>query len=149
MRVHFRPFVPRDALDIELQPSQLIEAGLNAGAMSIEAAHDLILNGVAWTAEQAGSGRILCCAGFYETFAGLQATAWARLCANLGASAHLAITRFAQARIAESPLRRIECMVADDGRAIRWAEAVGLVREATLECWGAASETVHVHRRII
>lgn len=149
MTVMFRRFFWFDALDIAVQPSQWVQAGIDARYMSEEQARDLGQRGPAWTAIGA-DGRVLCCAGITDVFAGRQGVAWAMLAADLGVAQHLAITRFAKARIAESPLIRIESMISDDptGRCAKWALVVGLELEATLACWGAASETVFLYRRI-
>jgi len=135
-------------LALQLQPSQLIEAGLDASGMSAEHAREIVERGVGWAAIR--GEEVLCCAGIVETFADRQGTAWAMLAGGLGACAHLAITRFARARIAESPLVRVESLISDDptGRCAKWARAVGMEHEATLAKWGAASETIHVYRRL-
>lgn len=145
--VTFSAFKGGDALAIALQPSQWIEAGIEASRLTPEGAAALEASGAAWTARDAGE-RILCCAGFAETFAGRQATAWAWLAADLGVRAHLAVTRFARARIAESPLRRIESLIADTAPCRKWASAVGLALNARLECWGADSGTVLLYARV-
>lgn len=149
MTVVFRPFHYADALSIAVQPSQWVQAGIDARCMSEEQARDLHARGAAWTAF-APDGRVLCCAGIAETFAGRQGTAWAMLATGLGIRQHLAITRFARERIAQSPLVRIESLIEADpaGRCAKWALAVGLTLEATLASWGAASETVFLYRRI-
>ena len=149
MSVVFRPFFWFDAVEIAVQPSQWVQAGIDARTMTEHEARDLAKRGAAWTAI-GEDGRILCCAGIAEMFVGRQGTAWAMLAADLGVAQHLAITRFARARIAASPLVRVESLISDDptGRCAKWAQAVGLELEATLACWGAASETVFLYRRI-
>lgn len=147
--IQFEPFRARDALAIQLQPSQWVEAGIEARGMSIEQARDL--EGNAWTAWRMGPGlnmRILCCAGFRELFPGRHAVAWALLARDLGPRALLAITRFARARIAESPLARIECLTRDGAAERGWAEAVGLRLRAELPGWGATSETLCLFDRV-
>lgn len=147
--VSFAAFRAGDAMAIALQPSQYIEAGIDMRALDAAGAADLEANGPAWTA-RAADGRILCCAGFREIFAGRQAVAWSMLAAELGVRQHLAITRFARARFAESPLLRIESMfeARPDGRCAKWAETVGMVREGLLHAWGPASVPVFVYARI-
>ncbi|WP_061780751.1 hypothetical protein [Sphingomonas sanguinis] len=149
MSVAFRRFFWFDAIDIAVQPSQWVQAGIDARYMSEEQARDLARRGPAWTAI-GDDGRLLCCAGITEIHAGRQGVAWAMLAADLGVAQHLAITRFAKAQIAASPLIRVESLISDDptGRCVKWASAVGLEHEATLACWGAASETVYLYRRI-
>lgn len=147
--IQFEPFRARDALNIQLQHSQWVEAGIEARGMTIEQARDL--EGSAWTAWRMGPGlnmRILCCAGFRELFPGRHAIAWALLAAGIGPRALLTVTRFARARIAESPLVRIECLTRDGRAERRWAEAVGLAFRAALPGWGAASETICVFDRV-
>ena len=116
-----------DALDLALQPSQWIEAGIECRALDPDQAAAMEASGPAWTA-RARDGRVLCCAGIgtmYFDAGGRPAhgVAWAMLSSRIGA-AHVAITRFARRAIAESPFRRIEAIVqADDGgEACRWAE---------------------------
>lgn len=149
MNVRIRLFAPDDAFALVLQPSQLVEAGIASKAMTREDADALCRRGEAWTAF-ADDGRVLACYGIAEIFPGRQGTAWAMLAEGLGVAAHLPITRFARGRVARSRLARVECLVADDaaGRGAKWARAVGMPREATLACWGAASETIHVHARV-
>lgn len=135
--VSFRAFEPGDFLRLQVQPSQSM--GLDAGLLDLDDARDLAAHGQAWTAID-GDGRLLCCAGFREIYAGRHAIAWALLAEGLGA-AHLAITRFARARIAESPLVRIEAVVrANVPAEPAWARVVGLGLEARLAAWGATSE---------
>jgi len=149
MSVRFADFRAADALTIELQPSQIIEAGIDCSRMSESQARALEGQGDAWTAFD-GDGRVLCCAGIAEVFKGRQGVAWAMLAADIGAAAHLAITRFAKDQIARSPLIRIETLVAADarGRGAKWARACGLRLNAIVECWGAASETMMLFERI-
>lgn len=144
-----RLFRPADAMAIVLQPSQLIEAGIASRDMTPDEAQSLIDRGEAWTVEGA-DGRVLACYGIAETFPGRQGTAWAMLSADMGIAAHARMTRFARLRVATSQLARVECLIADDptGRSAKWATACGMVREATLRCWGGASETIHVHARV-
>lgn len=145
MSLVFRPYDPAHALALRLQPSQAIEAGQAFAGLTAEGATLLGEQGAAWSALD--GDRVVCCAGLAESFPGRQATAWAMLAAGIG-PLHLALTRFAAARIAESPLRRIEAVVADDARCTLWATLCGLRREATLACWGGASETVHIFARV-
>lgn len=147
MNVAFATFRAADAVAIRVQPSQWVQAGIDMRELDPAQARDLEEQSIAWTA-RAADGRILCCAGFIETLAGVRANAWAMLAAGLGVRQHLAITRYARARIAESMLPRIECLTNDDGRCIKWAVAVGLQFRARLECWGANAEDVLLFDRI-
>lgn len=174
--VTIRPMVAADALAIQRQPSQRIQLGLDR-AMTIEEAEALVAQGEAWTA--AREGVVLACLGLRETFqredgSGAQGVAWAILSADLGISAHLAVTRHARARIAASGLRRIEAIVAAkldaepiladypdldpgellavmlnaDNAEMAWARLVGLKPAAVLRAFGAASQTHILFERI-
>jgi len=146
--VRFLPLAPGHVMAIQLQAAQVVEAGITTDDVTYEHARELAEQGSAWAALR--GDEVICCAGIRETFAGRQGLAWAMLTDGLGVAAHLAVTRFARARIAECPLVRVECLIADDpaNRGGKWADAVGMPREATLRKWGAASETIHVHARI-
>lgn len=138
--VTFRPMLAGDVVQLVLQPSQHICLGVTRAVHSIEDGEELVAGGPAWTAT-GGDGRVLCCAGFTELWpaterTGGHAVAWALLAAGLGA-AHVAITRFARERIAESPYSRIEAIVrADVSAEPAWARQVGLRRRALLRKWG-------------
>jgi len=144
--VSFRPFVARDALDLVIQHSQRIELGLDRSDMSIEEARGIEACGNAWSAV-ARDGRILGCAGFRETYPGVQAVAWAALAQDLGA-AHLAITREAMRRVAAAPYRRIEMLVEKSRKPMLWALRLGFSLGHVLRNFGAASETVILFERI-
>lgn len=62
MSVTFRPFRAQDALDLVLQPSQWIEAGIECRAMDAHQAADMEAAGPAWSAI-GNDGRVLVCAG--------------------------------------------------------------------------------------
>lgn len=136
--VSFRPFLPEDALAIRLQASQMIELGIERAVQSIEEARAIAASGPAWTAI-GRDGRILVCAGFGETFAGVQAVAWALLAEDLG-PAHLAITREAMRQIAAAPYRRIELIAAASRKPCLWALRLGFAPAHVLQNYGAASE---------
>lgn len=167
-----RPMVADDAGRIERQPSQRMALGIEAGVeVTTEIAADLIAGGEAWSVER--GGRVVACLGLRETFPGVQGVAWAILAEGIGA-AHLVTTRHARARIAASPLRRIEavCRAGVDAEAIltafpdldptqlleavlsvpspetRWAAAAGLIPVHVLRKFGAASETHVLFERI-
>ncbi|NYT42325.1 hypothetical protein HZY97_16250 [Sphingomonas sp. R-74633] len=151
MSVAFFPFSARDAMRIRLQESQRVEMGIDSTAgLTMAQALDLE-QGAAWTARevrQGAVGRILCCAGFREIFTGRQGLAWAMLADGLSATQLLSVTRFARARIAASPLRRIECLTADRAPERQWAELVGMRFNTLLHAYGAASETVCLYERV-
>ena len=145
--VRFRPFEPGDVVAIDLQPSQRTSTEQLALPMSLEYGEQIAASGPAWTALDA-DGRILCCAGIGTVFPG-HGVAWALLSANVGA-AHVSITRFARALIAQCEYRRIEALVdAANDRACRWAELVGLVPSPhPLRNWGPACDTRILFERI-
>lgn len=140
-----------DLMEIQRQPSQLVQLGIER-AMTIEEAEAIAEgDGEAWTARAGhvgAGGRIVACLGLRETFPGRQAVAWAVLAEDVGA-AHLAITRFARARIRESRLPRIEAIVRESVPAEgAWAQLVGLAPAHVLRCFGAMSETHILCERI-
>jgi hypothetical protein len=138
--VRFRDMLAGDVVQLALQPSQHVMLGMTRPVRDMEDGRAMVAAGPAWTAV-GGDGRILCCAGFWELWpagekSGGHAVAWALLASGIGA-AHLAITRFARRRIAESGYSRIEAVVRADVKAERgWAAAVGLSLGATMRAWG-------------
>ncbi|TCP35915.1 hypothetical protein [Sphingomonas sp. BK235] len=123
MSVAIAPLGPEDALRIQRQRSQRIQLGLARDLSAAEAADLAASPGEAWAA-RGRDGRLVACLGLRETFPGRQAVAWAILAEGIGA-AHLAVTRFARARIAASPLARIEALVRERVAAERrWARLV-------------------------
>lgn len=150
MNVSIEPMIAAEALAIQRQASQRVQLGIER-EMSFEEACGLADGpGEAWTVRvpDGDSWRIVACLGLRETFPGAQAVAWAILAEGLG-HAHLAITRFARRRIAESPLPRIEAIVrADVAAEVAWASLVGLKPAHVLRCFGAKSETHILCERI-
>jgi hypothetical protein len=150
--VTFRAMIAEDVVELALQPSQHVCLGVTRAVHSIEDGEELVEGGPAWTAV-ARDGRILCCAGFRILWAANEATgghgvAWALLAADLG-PAQVAITRFARARIAESPLDRIEAIVrAGVVAEPQWARLVGLRRRALLRKWGPEGKTHLLFERV-
>lgn len=134
---------PADALAIQRQPSQRVQLGIERD-MTPEEAESLADGGEAWTGWH--NDRIVACIGLRETFPGRQAVAWAILSEGLG-GAHLAVTRFARARIEASPLRRIEAITRTEAEHI-WATMVGLRAAHVLRAFGAASEDHILFERI-
>lgn len=127
-----------DMLVIQRQASQLVQLGIERDMTMDEAEAIADGDGEAWTARY--HGRIVACLGLRETFPGRQAVAWAVLAENIG-PAHLAITRFARARIAASPLARIEAIVRQAVPAEgAWAQLVGIRPVHVMRAFGAASE---------
>lgn len=149
MSVDFAPMRADDALTIQRQASQLVQLGLER-QMSREEAEALAAD-EAWTASTA-DGRIVACIGLKETFPGVQAVAWAIFAEGIG-GAHLAITRFARARIVARSrpdgLARIEAIVrASVPAECAWARLVGLTPAHLLRKFGAASEDHVLYERI-
>ncbi|MBY0301243.1 hypothetical protein [Sphingomonas ginsenosidimutans] len=138
MTVDIRPMHADDALEIQRQPSQRIQLGMDREMTREEAEALADGPGEAWCARV--DGRIVALTGLRETFPGVQAVAWAILSTGIGA-AHLAVTRHARRRIADSAYRRIEAIVRVDVPAeVAWAKLVGLAPAHVLHCFGAASE---------
>lgn len=145
--VTFRPMEPEDLPRLKLQPSQHWDMGLYRTVHDAEDARGLIAAGPAWTGV-ARDGRILGCAGFGELWPNAHAVAWAMLAEGLG-PAHLAITRFVRARLADAPYRRIEAIVRAGHEApCQWARLVGMEAVAVLRRWGPADETHLLFERI-
>jgi hypothetical protein len=147
-----RPFLAGDVVQLVLQPSQHRFLGVTRPVHSIEDGAELAAGGPAWTAIDP-KGRILACYGFTflwppSGLTGGHAVAWALLAEDLG-RAHVAITRFAQRTIADSPIERIEAIVrADVAADCRWAEMVGFELAATLRCWGPEGKTHLLFERV-
>jgi len=146
MTVQIAAMRPADMIEIQRQASQLVQLGIERH-VSIEEAEQIADGpGEAWTARY--HGRIVACLGLRETFPDRQAVAWAVLAEGIG-GAHLAITRFARARIAASTLGRIEAIVREAVPAEgAWASLVGLAPAHVLRCFGAMSETHILCERI-
>lgn len=137
MSVTIRPFLAGDIIQLDLAPRQRRELGLD---MPLDMAYgrDLAANGPAWTA--CLDHRVRVCAGFRETFAPVQAVAWALFSADLPRSIALAVTRFARRQLAELDYRRIEAIVeADNEPAVQWAAAIGLEAAHVLQGFGLES----------
>lgn len=131
--LEFRDMLAGDAVLLELQPSQHYELGRFHAAYTLEEGHELVDNGDAWTAHR--GIKIVTIAGFRELFPG-HALVWASLAGDIG-SDHLAVTRFAREKIANTRFRRLEAIVdAADRRAVAWAELVGLTPVHTLRGYG-------------
>lgn len=146
MTVAIAAMRPTDMLAIQRQSSQLVQLGIERDVTMDEAEAVADGPGEAWTARW--HGRIVACLGLRETFPGAQAVAWAILAEGVG-PAHLAITRFARARIAASGLRRIEAIVREAVPAeVAWAGLVGLKPAHVMRCFGARSETHILCERI-
>lgn len=144
--VIIRAMTVADAMALQRQPSQQVQVGL-VREMTEAVAQDLIDNGEAWAAERDGVPVALM--GLRETFPGRQAVAWALLSADVGAVAHLAITRHCRRRIRLSPLVRIEAIARIDVEAeILWARLVGLEARCVLRKFGAASEDHMLFERV-
>jgi hypothetical protein len=149
--VAFRDMLAGDVVQLALQPSQHRWLGLTRPVTSFEEGQELASGGPAWTAV-ANGGRILTCAGFKILWPENERTkghaiAWALLAADLG-TAHLAITRFARARIAEAPYARLEAIVRAGNEAERtWAWLVGFRNPTLLRAWGPDAEDHLLYER--
>lgn len=145
MTVTFRAMVAEDVLAIDVQSSQQI--GFSGPVKDIDHGRALVAAGPAWSAIGA-DGAVLVCAGISEIFPGLQGVAWSLVGARIG-RAHVAITRFARATIANSPLRRIEAIVrADQHKGREWAKAVGLELNTVMMAWGPDSSPHFLFERV-
>ncbi len=135
--LEFRPMLAGDAVLLELQDSQHFELGLYHSHFSFAEGEDLADHGLAWAAVR--GLRIVAIAGFRETYDG-QAIAWAALSGRIGGD-HLAITRFARARLVEAVsgrFHRIECLVdAENEAAMTWAMCIGLELGYRMRRYGA------------
>lgn len=169
MALTFNRLQPADLHAIVVQPSQRLQMGIPT-QFSDEEAEALADQRDAWTARL--NGRIVCCISIAETFEDRAAVAMALFAANLG-TAHVALTRFARALVANSLFPRIEAAaLANDAEAIltrfpyldpwelltavmvdapppcRWALAVGLQPVAVLRKYGGESQTHVLFERI-
>jgi hypothetical protein len=152
-----RPMAAGDVVQLALQPSQHKCLGMTRVAHSIEDGQELVAGGPAWTAigrhHDGTWGRILCCAGFTILWPANEKTrghamAWAMLAEGLGA-AHLAVTRFAQRRIAEAPYSRLEAIVRDVEAEKAWAWYCGFRNPILLRAWGPEGEDHLLYERIV
>lgn len=164
-----RPLHAEQLMAFPRQQSQRVQLGLEV-QVTAEEAEMLCAQAEAWAIYW--GGRHVACIGIAETFPGSQGVAWAALADGIG-GAHLALTRFARMRIANSPLKRIEAVArAADAEAIldafpgldgaqlleavmamptpecSWARLVGLRPAHVLRCFGAAAETHLLFERI-
>jgi len=144
--VYFRDFVAADVVAIDVQDSQVDALGVFTVVRDLEHGRQLEASGPAWTAI-GDDGRVLVCAGLGTIFPG-HAVLWALLTRNIGA-AHVAITRFARARIAAAGCARIEAIVRADVEAEgRWATLVGLSAAHVLRKWGPLATPHVLYERI-
>ncbi|QUM73345.1 hypothetical protein [Sphingopyxis granuli] len=150
MTIEIRPLQPLDVLALDRQPNVEGQFGLYEPIKNIRHGIELQAMGPAWSAI-AGDGTVLCCAGFGQVFADVQATAWAIFSRQFveSARAQAAVIRFMRARVAEGPWRRIEalCRAAWPAEG-RWLERVGFSRVALLRAWGPQSEDYWLFERV-
>ena len=152
MSVIFRPFDALDAVRIDVQDSQRVQAGRVQHGVTMPEAVELERSGPAWTCESAG--RILAVFGLMTLFrddAGnpVHAQAWVIMADDIAVSAKRALTRKVAAILAESPLRRIDAFVhADNPSEAQWARLCGLRHCASLTGFGAMGETVDMYERV-
>jgi hypothetical protein len=166
--LRFAALDPQDLFAIRRQPSQRFVLGL-PGDFSEADARVLAQGPVAWTVRQ--ETRILCCFGIAEQFPS-QGIGWALLTEDIGA-AHLALTRFVRAKIAECRLARVEAVARshdlesaleiypdlDTGQIVelacqrptpemRWAMLCGFRPAHLLRCYGPHGETYMLMERL-
>lgn len=169
MRPTFTRLQPADLHEIVVQDSQRLQMGVPTRFDDDVAGH-LADQRDAWTARV--NGRIVCCISIAESFEGRQASAMALFAADIGA-AHVAVTRFARALVADSPIPRIEAVaLANDAEAIlarfpsldpwellhavmvcptppcRWAMLTGLQPVVVLRKYGGEGQTHVLFERI-
>jgi hypothetical protein len=149
--IAIRPLMPLDVLALDRQPNVDGQFGIYEPVRNIAHGTELMAMGPAWSAVGA-DGAILCCAGFGEVFAGVQATAWALFSREFATSirAQAAVGRFMRSRVAEGPWRRIEALCRVDWPAeARWLEYVGFRRHGEpLRAWGPLSEDYWLYERV-
>ena len=175
MSLSIRLCTPDDILSIERHPDQMLQMGLAAPASREDAE---MLCGVGatgfWGEAWACSwhDELVACLGMRGTFGGTHVITWAILANGIG-PAHLAVTRFARARVLDSGYDRIEAIArAADAEAIverfphldaqqlvaavmvrptpeiRFAMLSGLKPAHVLRRYGAAAETHMLMERI-
>lgn len=167
--VAFVRLQPQHLFAIERQPSQQVLLGVEA-SVTEEEAGILCSMPEAWA--MLVGGRPIACFGISEIFAGHHGVAWAVLASGLG-RAHVALTRFARARLAACGYARIETfaraedvegLVArypnmDTGQLvamvmtrqtpeIRWARLLGFGAAHVLRRYGGGDETYMLLERI-
>lgn len=168
--ISFRRLRAEDLLQLEPQPSQLLQYG-QAVSISYEEAVAYAAGPFAWAAE--AERGVIACMGVAETFEGAAGLAWALFAEGVSRREMARLTAFARdVVVGENPLPRIEAVVrcSDIEAAIdavgsspavlreialetptpqvRWALAVGLQPVAVLRKFGAASETHMLMERI-
>jgi hypothetical protein len=138
--VRYRGMIASDLPRLVLQPSQIGRLGLVAPAHDESHGAELVASGPAWVCEDE-KARILCLAGFAETFPGRQAVAWALISSALARRAHIGLQAFMRQRLAEQPYRRIEAIArAASAAELGWLRRLGFVPEGIMREWGPLSE---------
>ena len=144
--VRIEPLTVEAAMAIDRQASQKVQIGMPR-MMTCDEAEALVDSvGEKWAVIENATARIVACFGLAETFPGKQGVAWAILAEGIG-SAHLAMTRFCRARVAASPLVRIEAIVRTPSEC-SWAMLIGLTYRCDLPMFGAASETHFLYDKV-
>lgn len=150
MTVEIRPLLPLDVLALDQQPNVEGQFGIYEPVKNIRHGLELQAMGPAWSAIGA-DGSVLCCAGFGQVFADVQASAWALFSRQFvqSARAQATVMRFMRAQICAAPFRRIEALCRDACPAEgRWLERVGFSRVAMLRAWGPQSENYWLFERV-
>lgn len=126
--IRVAPFSPNDLLEIDVQPAQRSE---DYRVSLYEMGKAQSASGMAFTARDAETGRILICGGASEWHK-QHASLWAVLATSKSGNMQL-ITRRVRAFIDQLPHRRVDAMIHSDfAAAKRWAHIIGLFHEATL-----------------
>lgn len=145
MTVRFETLTAEHILQLQLQPSQHVTAGLYEPELTRGQAEALAAQGRGWAALDGAT--VLVCAGLAEIFPPHHATAWAMLSPGIGAARLLTITRFARSAIATGGYARVDAIVRT-GAELAWAKAVGLNPAHVLRNYGAAAEQHILMERI-
>lgn len=144
--IRIEPLTVDAAMSIERQASQMVQLGISR-RMNRDDAEALVAGiGEKWAVIENATGRTVACFGLAETFPGKQGVAWAILAEGIG-TAHLAMTRFCRARVAASPLVRIEAIVRTPSECV-WAKMIGLTFRCALPCFGALSQTHFLYDKV-
>lgn len=126
--IRVEPFYPGHLIDLEVQTAQ---RGDNWRASLYELGKIQSANGMAFTARDAETKRILICGGASEVHAGY-ASLWAVLADGKRGNMQT-ITRRVRAFVRGLPHLRVDAMIHGDFAAgIRWARLIGLAHETTL-----------------
>lgn len=126
--IRVAPFAPNDLLEIDVQPAQ---RGENYRISLYEMGKLQSASGMAFTARDAETGRILICGGASEWHQE-HASLWAVFAGAKGGNMQL-ITRRVRSFVDQLPHVRVDAMIHSEfAAAQRWAKIIGLSHETTL-----------------